>query len=109
MPVTISKQPIVTLINTFTVKPEKQNELIDVLSDATEKVIKHLDGFISASLHRGIDGTYVANYAQWASKEHMLKMQKDPKAQEHMKAAADLAEKFEPLLYVVDSTHERKP
>lgn len=107
MSVTISNQPVVTLINTFTVKPEKQLELIEVLNEASEKVIKHLDGFISASIHRGIDGTYVANYAQWASKDHMLKMQKNPAAQEHMKAAAALSEKFEPLLYVVDSIHER--
>ena len=107
MPVTISMKPIVTLINTFTVKPEKQLELIKVLSNATEDVIKNLDGFISASIHRGVDGTYVANYAQWASKDHMLKMQKDPEAQKHMRAAAEIAEKFEPLLYVVDSTHDR--
>lgn len=107
MPITISKQPIVTLINTFTVKPEKQGELIKILSEATEAVIKNLDGFISASLHRGVDGTYVANYAQWASKEHMLRMQKNPEAQKHMKAAAEIAEKFEPLLYVVDSIHEK--
>ena len=107
MPVTISTKPIITLINTFTVKPEKQLELIKILRDATEDIIKNLDGFISASIHRGVDGTYVANYAQWASKEQMLKMQKDPEAQKHMKAAADIAEKFEPLLYVVDSTHDR--
>ena len=108
MPVINTKAKVITLINTFTVKPEKQMELIGVLNEATEKFMMKLDGFVSASVHRGIDGKSVANYAQWESKEHMDRMYNNPAAQEHMQVAAKLAEKFEPFLYVIDSTHERE-
>ena len=34
-------------------------------------------------------------------------MTAEPKAREHMLAAADLAKSFEPRLYTVESVHER--
>ena len=61
----VEKKPVCTLINVFTVKPERQQELLDVLTEATEEVIKHLPGFISANFHKSVDGVRVANYAQW--------------------------------------------
>jgi quinol monooxygenase YgiN len=99
-------QPVVTLINVFTVAPEKQDELVRVLVDATEEVMQHLPGFVSASIHRGLDGKEVTNYAQWASREAFEAMQKEPRAQTHMKAAAALG-KFEPHLYEVSSVHAK--
>ncbi len=98
---------VCTLINVFTVAPERQAELVTLLEEATEEVMRHLPGFISANLHRSMDGTRVANYAQWASREHFEAMLRDPKAQVHMRAAAALVEKFEPHLYEVASTHAR--
>src|SRR5262249_30407728 len=50
-----------TLINVFTVAPERQRELVDLLIDATEQVIQHVPGFISANIHASIDGTRVVN------------------------------------------------
>ena len=51
---------VVTLINVFTVAPEHQQELIEVLDRATVQVMRHLPGFVSANIHRGLDGTRVA-------------------------------------------------
>src|SRR5664279_1940402 len=49
---TISKgRPPVTLINIFTVTPEKQDELIELLTDVSDHNVRHHKGFISASLH----------------------------------------------------------
>jgi hypothetical protein len=45
----------------------KQDELIELLTDVTEQNVRHHQGFVSASLHRGIDGRKVTMYAQWAS------------------------------------------
>ena len=97
----------VTLINTFTVAPEKQAELIALLDAATDEVMRKLPGFVSANIHRSLDGKRVANYAQWASKADFEAMQKNPQAAEHMKKAAALAEKFEPVLYEVESVFDR--
>ena len=88
---------ILTLINVFTVAPEKQQELVALLIDATQGTMKHLPGFISANIHRSLDGKRVVNYAQWESKADFEAMQKNPKAAPHMQAAAALAQ-FDPIL-----------
>jgi hypothetical protein len=54
---------IVTQINTFTVPEGGQQALIDVLTEAV-RCAREEPGWISASLHRSLDGTRVVNYAQ---------------------------------------------
>ena len=65
MPVIRAHTPIVTQINVFTVARGGQQPLIDYLSEAA-RVAQNVDGWISASLHRSLDGTRVVNYAQSA-------------------------------------------
>ena len=104
MPTTIATdEPVVTLINTFTVEAERQQELVQLLVEATDLVMRRLPGFVSANIHRGLDGTHVANYAQWRSREDFEAMLQNPEAKEHMGRAAALA-RFEPLLYEVVDT-----
>jgi quinol monooxygenase YgiN len=88
---------ILTLINVFSVEPEKQAELVSLLIQATEKTMRHLPGFVSANIHRSFDGRKVVNYAQWESMAAFEAMRKNPSAVPHMKAAAALAQ-FEPIL-----------
>ncbi|MEO3434479.1 antibiotic biosynthesis monooxygenase family protein [Inquilinus sp. CAU 1745] len=95
----------IALINTFKVDPDKAEALIALLDKATETVMKHRVGFISANIHRSLDGGRVANYAQWRTKADFEAMLADPACQEHMKAAADLADSFDPVLYTVSSVH----
>jgi heme-degrading monooxygenase HmoA len=99
--------PSATLINVFTVEPDNSRELVEVLSAATDAVMQHLPGFISANIHLSTDGTRVANYAQWASMADFQAMQQNPAAHEHMVAAAELATSFEPHFYTVESVHAK--
>src|SRR5437868_11310185 len=63
---TISKDAkLVTLINVFTVAPANQRHLVELLARATDTSVRHAPGFVSASLHRSLDGTRVTIYAQW--------------------------------------------
>ena len=94
----------ITLINVFSVEPGKQDELAQVLSEATEMAMKHMPGFVSANIHKSLDGTRVVNYAQWRSKEDFEAMLENPEAAPHMKAAGAIA-KFEPHLYAVAAVH----
>ena len=94
-----------TLINVFTVQPERARELTDLLIAATDDVMQHIDGFISANIHLSTDGTRVVNYAQWRSADAMQAMQQNPTAREHMAKAAELSDGFEPHLYTVESVH----
>jgi quinol monooxygenase YgiN len=95
-----------TLINVFTVAPDKADELVRLLNQATEEVMRYQAGFISANIHLSLDRRHVTNYAQWRTEEDFEAMQKVPDVQKHMKACAALAEKFEPSLYTVESVHE---
>ena len=99
--------PYATLINVFSVEPERAAELAALLDDVTEKVMRHVPGFISANIHVSTDGTRVVNYAQWDSAEAFGAMQSDPAAREHMAKAAALASGFDPHLYSVESVHGR--
>lgn len=100
--------PITTLINIFTVDPVRADELVDVLTSASDKVMQFIPGFISANIHLSADRTRVANYAQWDSAEAYAAMLKNPAAGEHMRQAADIADGFEPHLYKVISVHNRR-
>ena len=105
--VTISRDnDVVTLINVFTVRPKDQQRLVDVLIDATETVMRKQHGFVSANIHRSLDGTRVTNYAQWRSRETFEAMLRNPEAAVHMEEAARIAEMFEPHLYEVSFVDE---
>jgi heme-degrading monooxygenase HmoA len=97
---------LVTLINVFTVAPEDQQRLVDVLVEATRAVMRKQQGFISANIHRSLDGTKVTNYAQWRSREAFEAMLGDRETAEHMGEAARIAECFEPYLYEVTFVEE---
>ena len=76
---TISKDnKFFTLINIFVVEPLDQQQLVELLIKATNDSIRHAQGFISASLHRSLDGTKVTMYAQWQSIENYQKMRSNP-------------------------------
>jgi quinol monooxygenase YgiN len=96
---------VVTMINVFTVEPQDQQRVVDLLTEATEAVMRHLPGFVSAHIHKSLDGVRVANYAQWRSREHFEAMLKNPNAIPHMKAVTELAT-FDAHLYEVMSVEE---
>lgn len=63
MPMITADTGIVTQINVFTVPEGGQEALIDLLTEAAH-ACRAVPGWISASLHRSLDGTRVVNYAQ---------------------------------------------
>jgi len=91
---------LVTLINVFTVDPANQQQLLELLARATETVVRDAPGFISSSLHRGLDGTKVTMYAQWRSIEDYQAMRENPAPLPYLKQALAIA-RFEPGMYEV--------
>jgi quinol monooxygenase YgiN len=94
---------LVTLINVFTVEPANQERLLDLLARATETSVRHAPGFISASLHRGLDGTKITMYAQWRSAEDYEAMRRNPAPLPYLQQALAIA-KFDPGMYEVVET-----
>jgi quinol monooxygenase YgiN len=91
---------LVTLINVFTVEPANQQQLLELLARATETSVRHAPGFISASLHRGLDGTKVTMYARWRSVEDYQAMRENPAPLPYLQQALAIA-KFDPGMYEV--------
>ncbi|MEU2226666.1 antibiotic biosynthesis monooxygenase family protein [Streptomyces sp. NPDC012751] len=98
-------RPVATLINVFTVSPDRQDELIELLSRATEETMKHQPGFVCANFHASLDGERVLNYAQWETEEHYRAMLANPEARVHMEQAAKIATDVQPRLFSVVSVH----
>jgi quinol monooxygenase YgiN len=93
----------VTLINVFTVEPARQSELVGLLARATDSAVRHFPGFISASLHRGLDGTKVTMYAQWRSMKEYEAMRANTRAVPLLQQALAIAT-FAPGFYEVAET-----
>jgi quinol monooxygenase YgiN len=95
-------------INTFFVAPDRVDELMQLLIEATDNALRHQPGFISANFHVSLDKKRIVNFAQWRSKEDFEAMPSNPAAKPHMKRAAEIAERFEPVLYRVVHVDDRK-
>lgn len=102
-----SSKKICTLINVFTVAPEKHQELFKLLKEATENVMRKLPGYLSANLHISDDKKTITNYAQWASLADFQNMLKNEEAQLHMKKAGAIATEFRPVTYSEVWTHTK--
>jgi quinol monooxygenase YgiN len=96
----------VTVINVFTVEPAKQQELVTLLSAATENSVRYAAGFVSARLHRSLDGAKVTMYAEWRSFQDYEAMRKDPAPMPYLQQALAIAT-FEPGMYEVVQTFLR--
>jgi quinol monooxygenase YgiN len=99
------KNDVVTLINVFAVEPEHRQHLVDLLVEATEAVMKKQPGFVSANIHKSLDGTRVANYAQWKSREQFEAIFSSPEVIPHMQNILTFA-KADGHLYEVSYIHE---
>lgn len=105
MPTLAPTDDVFTLVNVFTVSDENQQDLVDLLIEATEQTMQHLPGFVSANIHASTDGTRVINYAQWKSREHFEAMLEREAVQTHIQGAAELADSYDPIVCdLVDST-----
>ena len=95
----------VTLINVFDVEPSKQQQLVELLTEGTEKVMRERPGFVSVNLLTSNDGTRVVNYAQWQSLEDVEAALADPEAQEYARRAGELAQATPHVYSVVAIRH----
>lgn len=93
----------VVLVNTFTVAPEHQEELLQALHTATTSIFTGLPGFVSANLHTSLDGHRVINYAQWADLDSYQAALARADVRAHLASSASIAESYDPTLVQVRS------
>lgn len=87
----------VVLINVFRCKAADQQALVDMLT-ALARIQRELDGFVSVTLLRGLNGRTVANHAVWGSAADWKAMTRHPAVIEAMSPILAIAT-FEPNLY----------
>ena len=63
----IGKQPA-TQITIIEAEPEKQAEALAIMAERARFMARQ-PGFISISLHRGLDGRRIVNYIQWETRD----------------------------------------
>ncbi|WP_238360648.1 antibiotic biosynthesis monooxygenase family protein [Iningainema tapete] len=69
MPTIAKNNDVITVIFIFAVEPERQQELVDIIVDFLKSTVKYKPGFVSASIHKSLDGVRVFNYAQWKTQQ----------------------------------------
>jgi quinol monooxygenase YgiN len=65
----VANSQVTTAITVFTVEPENQQKLVDLLLRSAKEVIQSRPGFISINIHKSLDKTHVLSYSQWESRQ----------------------------------------
>lgn len=68
-PLDVSNQLFTAIIIFDVANTQEQDELIAAIQDFVHQDVKNQPGFVSANLHKSLDGTKVVNYAQWKTRE----------------------------------------
>lgn len=90
-----------TVITTFEMTPGTATDLMEALTDAYHKFIRHQPGFIGAGLHMNDAQTRIANYSQWERREDFQAMLRTAEMRERNRHIATLCSRFEPVMYEV--------
>lgn len=88
-----------TTMNTYTVAPERIEEVLDYLVRSAIETVRHVPGFVSMNFHVSLDRTQIVNYGQWKSREAMAAARENPKIVALMSETAKIAGSSKPIPY----------
>jgi len=100
MPEIQSGNGIVTQITTVKTTPDKQAEVLQIMTERAHFMAKQ-PGFVSISLHRSKDGSHIVNYIQWTNPDKLSAAHHMPEFREGWPRFGKLASEIEPCLYDV--------
>ena len=92
-----------TVITTFEVTPGTCQDVLDMLTDAYDKVISKQPGFIAAALHVNDAQCRIANYSQWHRREDFQAMLRTDEMRNRNRKINELCKGFEPVMYEVSA------
>lgn len=96
----------VTVIILFKVKEGQQAAVIEQVQELFA-IAKHQPGFVSANLHRSLDGLKVANYAQWANETALENFRQLPNVQARVAPLQELVEEMDSHLYEIVASESK--
>lgn len=97
----------VTLVNVFTAKPGKQNQLAEVLAKSTRSFFSKRPGSLSSMVVVATDGTRVVNISQWRSADDIAAFRQDPGFADCMQAVLEVGS-GESLMGHIAYVHQAK-
>jgi quinol monooxygenase YgiN len=100
-PYVSTDQPVFTLISVHHCTAENQEQLTNLLIEAANNIYRHLPGFVSASVHRSLDGLRVTNYAQWRTQNDFEAVRNHPDVEPFIAQVRPLLSGFDAHLYEV--------
>lgn len=94
----------ITTINTYTVTPERAEEVLAYLVHSAEETVRHVPGFLSFNLHLSLDGTQIVNYGQWESRDAVMAARENPKVVALLAETLKIAGSSKSIPYVLRKT-----
>ena len=87
----------ITTMNTYTVAPERVEEVLEYLVRSAIETVRYVPGFVSMNFHASLDHTQIVNYGQWESREAMAAARENPKIEALMSETARIAGGSKPI------------
>jgi quinol monooxygenase YgiN len=100
---------LTTFVNVFWCQPDAQDALVKTLQRETDGFACRLPGFVTASIHRSLDGCSVVNYAQWTDARAFQHAMQGEHGVRLIREVDRLADRVDIHTYEVVSTHEPRP
>ena len=90
---------LITTINTYTVTPDRAEEVLGYLERSAMETVRHVPGFLSFNFHLSLDRTQIMNYGQWESREAVMAARESPKIVALMSETAKVAGRSKSMPY----------
>lgn len=95
-----------TVITTFEVTPGSAHDVLDLLTDAWDQVIRRQPGFVSGAIHLNDAQTRIATYSQWRDRTDYQAMLREPEMRLRNRAIHAMCKSFEPVMYEVQAVFD---
>ena len=89
----------ITTMNTYTVTPDRVEQVLAYLVRSANETVRHVPGFVSMNFHVSLDRTQIVNYGQWKSREAMAAARENPKIVALMSETSKIASSSKPVPY----------
>ena len=95
-----------TVICTFDVTPGSAQDVLDLLTDAWDKVIRRQPGFVSGAIHLNDAQTRIATYSQWRDRKDYQAMLRIDEMRRRNREIHGMCKHFEPVMYEVQAVFD---
>lgn len=95
-----------TVITTFEVTPGSAHDVLELLTDARDQVIRRQPGFVSGAIHLNDAQTRIATYSQWRDRKDYQAMLRQDEMRRRNRAIHAMCKSFEPVMYEVQAVFD---